>query len=122
MRQGLAIWGTGVALGLALSWLAARAIAAALYGVGAADPAAWSSAVGVMLLSAALANYLPARRAARVDPSIALRTRSSQLTARKLHQSHLESDQLLRGAGRTLGVQFSRSTYSPAASEAAGSR
>ena len=62
--------GAGVGIGLALSWVAARAIASALYGVGAADPAAWVAAVAVMLASAALANYLPARRAARVDPSV----------------------------------------------------
>jgi ABC-type antimicrobial peptide transport system permease subunit len=74
LGQGLGIVGVGVAVGLGLSWVAARAIAAGLYGVGAADPAAWASAVGVMLVSAALANYLPARRAARVEPSVALRT------------------------------------------------
>jgi predicted permease len=74
MGQGFAIVGAGLVLGLALSWLAAKAIAAGLYGVGAADPAAWGAAVGVMLLSAGLANYLPARRAAHVDPSTALRT------------------------------------------------
>jgi putative ABC transport system permease protein len=74
MGQGLGIAGAGVAVGLALSWLAARAIAAALYDVGAADPAAWGTAVAVLLGSAALANYLPARRAARVEPSSALRT------------------------------------------------
>jgi putative ABC transport system permease protein len=74
MGQGLGIAATGVAIGLALSWLAARAIASALYGVSAADPAAWLTAVAVLIGSAALANYLPARRAARVDPSTALRT------------------------------------------------
>ena len=73
MRQGLGIVAAGLAAGLALSWVAARAIASALYGVGAADPAAWGGAVGIMLAAAALANYLPARRAARVDPSVALR-------------------------------------------------
>ncbi|HET7697691.1 MAG TPA: ABC transporter permease [Vicinamibacterales bacterium] len=73
MRQGLGIVAGGLTVGLVLSWIAARAIASALYGVGAADPAAWTGAVAVMLGSAALANYLPARRAARVDPSIALR-------------------------------------------------
>jgi predicted permease len=73
MGQGLRIATAGVAIGLALSWVAARAIASALYGVGAADPAAWLTAVTVMLASAALANYIPARRAARVDPSVALR-------------------------------------------------
>jgi macrolide transport system ATP-binding/permease protein len=74
MRQGLGIVAAGIGTGLALSWLAARAVASALYGVGAADPAAWLSAVTVLLASAALANYLPARRAARVDPSVALRS------------------------------------------------
>ena len=74
MGQGLGLAAAGIAIGLALSWIAARAISAALYDVGAADPAAWGAAVGVLLASAALANYLPARRAARVDPSSALRT------------------------------------------------
>ena len=74
MRQGLGLAATGVAIGLALSWVAARAITSALYGVGAVDPAAWAMAVAVLLGAAALANYLPARRAARVDPSVALRT------------------------------------------------
>ena len=73
MSQGLGIVGAGLVVGLGLSWAAARAIASALYGIGAADLAAWSGAVAVMLASAALANYLPARRAARVDPSVALR-------------------------------------------------
>ena len=74
MGQGLGIVAAGLGVGLVLSWVAARAIASALYGVGAADPAAWTSAIGVMAASAALANYLPARRAARVDPSVALRS------------------------------------------------
>ena len=74
MGQGIGLAAAGVALGLALSFVAARAISAAQYDVGAADPAAWSSAVVVLLGSAALANYLPARRAARVEPSAALRT------------------------------------------------
>src|SRR4051812_9320811 len=73
MTGGLSIVGVGLAIGLALSWLAARAIASALYGVSAADPAAWGSAVAVMLLAAGLANYLPARRAARLSASAALR-------------------------------------------------
>jgi putative ABC transport system permease protein len=74
MRQGLGMAAAGIVLGLALSAVAAGAIASALYGVGAGDPAAWGTAVAVLLGSAALANYLPARRAARVDPSIALRS------------------------------------------------
>jgi ABC-type antimicrobial peptide transport system permease subunit len=73
MRQGLGLAGAGIAAGLLLAFLAARAIAAALYGVGAADPLAWGGAVAVLLSAAALANYLPARRASRLDPSVALR-------------------------------------------------
>jgi predicted permease len=74
MGQGLGMVAAGLGLGLALSWAAARAISSALYGIGAADPAAWAGAVSVLIASAALANYLPARRAARVDPSVALRS------------------------------------------------
>ena len=74
MRQGLSVAAVGLLAGSVLAFVAARAIAAALYGVSAADPAAWGLAIGVVLASAALANYIPARRAARVDPSIALRT------------------------------------------------
>jgi len=73
MRQGMSITAAGLLAGAGLGWIAARAVAAGLYGVGAADPIAWGAAVGVLLGAAALANYLPARRAARVDPSVALR-------------------------------------------------
>jgi ABC-type antimicrobial peptide transport system permease subunit len=73
MRQGLGLAGAGIAVGLFLAFVAARALASTLYGVGAADPLAWSSAIAVLLTSAALANYLPARRAARVGPATALR-------------------------------------------------
>ena len=63
----------GLAVGVALSYVAARAIASGLYGVSAIDPLAWLGAGTVLLGSAALANYVPARRAARVDPTVALR-------------------------------------------------
>jgi ABC-type antimicrobial peptide transport system permease subunit len=73
MRHGLGVAAAGVAAGSVLAWLAARGVAASLYGVGAADPAAWAGAIAVLLSAAALANYIPARRASRVDPSVALR-------------------------------------------------
>jgi putative ABC transport system permease protein len=73
MREGLTVAVAGVLVGAVLSWIAARAIASALYGVGAGDPAAWAGAIAVLLGAAALANYVPARRASRVDPSVALR-------------------------------------------------
>jgi ABC-type antimicrobial peptide transport system permease subunit len=69
----MSIAAVGLVAGAGLGWLAARAVAAGLYGVGAADPTAWAAAIAVLFGAAGLANYLPARRAARVDPSVALR-------------------------------------------------
>ncbi len=69
MRQGLGVTAVGLAVGSLLAWMAARGLSAGLYGVGAADPAAWAGAIAVLLGAAVLANYIPARRAARVDPS-----------------------------------------------------
>ena len=74
MRQGLTVSAIGLVLGAALAYLAAQALASGLYGVSALDPVAWSGAAGALLLSAALANYVPARRASLVDPSVALRS------------------------------------------------
>ena len=74
MRQGLTVAGAGIVAGLLLAWVAARAIAAGLYGVSATDPIAWSTALTLSLMSAAAANFIPARRASSVDPSVALRT------------------------------------------------
>jgi predicted permease len=73
MRQGLTITAAGAVAGLGLGWLAARAMASGLYGAGATDPVAWLGALAVLLAASTLANYVPARRAARLDPSIALR-------------------------------------------------
>jgi predicted permease len=74
MRQGLTVTAAGVTLGILLAYGAARSIASALYGVSALDPLAWLGAIGASFAAAALANYIPARRASLVDPSIALRT------------------------------------------------
>ena len=74
MRQGLTVAIAGVVVGSVLAWLAARAVASALYGVSAHDPMAWTGAIGALIGAAALANFMPARRASRVDPSVALRS------------------------------------------------
>src|SRR5262249_39333421 len=73
MRQGLTVAAAGLAAGWLLAVVAARLIAGALYGIGAADPVSWIGAAATVLLVSALANLVPARRAAGVDPSVALR-------------------------------------------------
>jgi putative ABC transport system permease protein len=63
----------GIALGLAGAWLLGRGLANLLYGVSAADPRVlFFGVIGVMLV-AALGAYLPSRRAANIDPMLALR-------------------------------------------------
>jgi putative ABC transport system permease protein len=74
MRQGFAIAAAGVVVGGAVALGAAKAVAGALYGVSFVDPAAWAAALITLLTVAALANMIPARRAASVDPSSALRS------------------------------------------------
>jgi predicted permease len=73
MRQGLVVAAVGLGAGCALAAIAARQIAGALYGIGATDPVAWGGAAAVLLGVSAVANLIPARRAARVEPSEALR-------------------------------------------------
>lgn len=57
-----------------LAFLVTRALAAVLYGVSTADPVAWIGALTVLLAIAAVANLIPAARAARVEPTVALRS------------------------------------------------
>jgi ABC-type antimicrobial peptide transport system permease subunit len=73
MRQGLLVAIAGLAAGCLLAAAAARAIAGALYGVTAADPVSWLAAAALLLSVSALANFIPARRASRVNPTEALR-------------------------------------------------
>jgi ABC-type antimicrobial peptide transport system permease subunit len=72
-RQGLAIVGPGLALGIAGALAATRVLRTQLYDVSPADPAALLSAAAFLLVVAAGATWFPARRAARVDPMEALR-------------------------------------------------
>jgi predicted lysophospholipase L1 biosynthesis ABC-type transport system permease subunit len=73
-REGASLLGAGLAAGLVLALAATRLLASQLHGVGPQDPIAHLVAGGVLSLAAALACWLPARRAARVDPMVALRT------------------------------------------------
>jgi macrolide transport system ATP-binding/permease protein len=74
MRQGLTVALAGLLAGCVLAAAAVNLIAGALYGVRPGDPVSWLAASALLMTVAALANFIPAWRASRVDPSIALRT------------------------------------------------
>ena len=65
----------GLAVGLPVSWMAARAIRGLLYDVGSFDVPTFAATLVALVVVAACAGYLPARRATRVDPSVALKPR-----------------------------------------------
>ena len=71
--RGMLLAGAGVAAGLAASLALTRVMKSLLFGVDAADPAIFASVAAILTSAAFLACYLPARRAARVDPAVALR-------------------------------------------------
>jgi predicted permease len=71
--HGLALSGVGVVIGLAAAAVLGRSMSSLLFGVEPLDPAAYFVAVGVIFAAAALATYLPARRAAAIDPMKTLR-------------------------------------------------
>jgi predicted permease len=73
LRQGLLLAGVGIAIGMAVAGAATRVMTALLYGVGALDPVTYVAVALGLGLTAMLASYLPAARAARVDPAEALR-------------------------------------------------
>ncbi len=73
VSRGLALAGVGVAIGLAGAYGTTRFLSGMLFGVDPLDPATFGVVVGLILAVAALAAYLPARRAAHVDPVTALR-------------------------------------------------
>ena len=65
----------GLALGLPLSWMAARGIRGLLYDVGSFDAVTLGATLVALVVVAACGAYLPARRATRVDPALALKPR-----------------------------------------------
>jgi putative ABC transport system permease protein len=72
-RQGLVLSGVGVAIGLVLVVLVARFLRSFLFEIAPTDPLTLAGATGILVLFALLASWIPARRAARVDPTEALR-------------------------------------------------
>jgi predicted permease len=73
LGQGLRVAWAGVAAGTLLAWAASRFLRGLLFGVAATDPATYVLAGAVVGATAALACWLPARRASRLDPLAALR-------------------------------------------------
>jgi len=74
LRDGARLVLPGLALGLALAYAVTRLLDSQLHGVRAGDPVSYAAAALLLSLSAALASWLPARRAARVPPMVALRS------------------------------------------------
>jgi putative ABC transport system permease protein len=73
VKQGLRLVGFGLIIGLAAAFILTRVMASLLFGISATDPLTFISISLILLAVAILASYLPALRATRVDPMIALR-------------------------------------------------
>jgi predicted permease len=73
LREALVLLGIGVVLGVPLSLAASRAIKAGLFGVSPTDPVTLMAAVVIVSACMLLGSYMPARRATKIDPMVALR-------------------------------------------------
>jgi predicted permease len=73
LRHGLWLMATGIAFGVAVALVLTRVMSALLFGVGPMDPMTYAAVSATLAAVGLLATYLPARRASRVDPVVALR-------------------------------------------------
>ena len=73
LRHGLSLTATGIVLGIGVAVVLTRVMSAFLFGVGPMDPMTYAVVSAALAAVALLATYLPARRASRVDPIVALR-------------------------------------------------
>jgi predicted permease len=72
LREALTLVVAGAVIGIPLAFAAARSMQALLFGVGAADPLSFLFGAGILIAVAAVAAYLPAHRASRIEPVVAL--------------------------------------------------
>ena len=73
LKQGLWKTGVGIALGLAGAFVLSRSMTSLLFGIAPTDPLVYGVVSLVLIAVALMASYLPARRAAKIDPLVALR-------------------------------------------------
>jgi putative ABC transport system permease protein len=73
IREGMTLAGIGLLVGFAGAYFVGRVMHSLFTGVGALDPVAFGGVAALLLMSALLACYVPALRAAKVDPMQALR-------------------------------------------------
>jgi ABC-type antimicrobial peptide transport system permease subunit len=73
VKEALALVGTGLAIGLGASLLLVRFVSNLLYEVSATDPATYAITAAILIAVGVMAALLPARRASKVDPMVALR-------------------------------------------------
>jgi putative ABC transport system permease protein len=73
LNQGMRTIMVGVVIGLAGSLALTRTLSSLLFGVTATDPLTFLAVIALLIASALLACYIPARRATKVDPMVALR-------------------------------------------------
>jgi predicted permease len=73
LREAVLLVILGVALGVPAALLGSRALASMLFGLTPSDPTSMAMAIGILAFVAAIAAYIPARRATKVDPMVALR-------------------------------------------------
>ena len=73
LREGGTLVGIGLIVGVVCALLITRTLASLLYGIGASDPGSFMAVIFLFAAAALLGCYLPARRAANIDPNVALR-------------------------------------------------
>jgi putative ABC transport system permease protein len=72
LKKGMRLAVLGVVIGLGASFALTRLMASLLFGIGTADPVTYATIALLLILVALFACYLPARRATKVDPMVAL--------------------------------------------------